>query len=193
MIRPKPEFTNKDQSKQKPSEIVESAEDFFETAKRCGMTSRKRLLYFAQTVNLAIACELYLKAILLKTNKSYDIGHDIDKYYEKLPDTSKRAIEDEYLKEQKKWSKWITGHIEKTSGQKQPKKKSHKIPRENVTLEIAFVLPYIAKLSVNWRYYFSFDKKTSTGDNHFWSIAVALKKHAEMLIQTENDEESKII
>ncbi len=83
--------------------LLENANDFFEAAKRCGWrqltregvaTKENEPLLIPEKVNMAFACELYLKAIAENKKISVKKVHDLDKIFLKLPKTIQKEIYD---------------------------------------------------------------------------------------------------
>jgi len=81
--------------------LLENANDFFEAAKRCGWerfekkgvaTTENVPLLIPEKVNMAFACELYLKAIAENKKISVKKVHDLDKIFLKLPKTVQKEI-----------------------------------------------------------------------------------------------------
>lgn len=90
--------------------VVQTADSFYKAFERC-MEQRVlsedkfEILVVPGTVNIAFACELYLKAILRESGNKTKL-HNLEKLYVKLPDEIKNEIEknfngDDFLKELK--------------------------------------------------------------------------------------------
>ncbi len=83
--------------------LLENANDFLEAAKRCGWerfekkgvaTMENAPLLIPEKVNMAFACELYLKAIAENKKISVKKVHDLDEIFLKLPKIVQKEIYD---------------------------------------------------------------------------------------------------
>jgi len=83
--------------------LLENANDFLEAAKRCGwprlkkgaiVTNENAPLHIPEKVNMALACELYLKAIAENKKIIIEKTHTLDKLFFKLPKEIQKEIYD---------------------------------------------------------------------------------------------------
>ncbi|WP_400254730.1 hypothetical protein [Spiroplasma endosymbiont of Cleonymus obscurus] len=80
------------------NKLIETADDFFEAAVRCGFNDSDKLKKYPLIVpnftNRAFACELYLKATLYFTKNEIPKEHKIDNLFLKLDERDKKRIYD---------------------------------------------------------------------------------------------------
>ena len=165
-----------------PSHIVQNANEFFEIALKCIPTTKKQeYLLVPQFVNLAFACELYIKAIAQHETKSFAHGRDLKQLYDGLSKPTKEAIAAEFLA------------AKKVSAEESYKRQVKSIgfsikPRFNndpdaPAAEIEFMLPSIANTFPEWRYIFQqIDNLPGICSSFFYDFATALKEYAEKTI-----------
>ena len=82
---------------------VDSANQFFELSKKCmenGLPEYLDSYFYPYAVNVSLACELYLKAILIhRSNKSeYPKGHDLKELFDHLNASDSNCISVAYKK-----------------------------------------------------------------------------------------------
>ncbi len=82
-----------------------SANQFFNVAKFCfkDKTVGEYMLetFYPYAVNASLACELYIKAIMIyrSTNNEFETGHDLRALYDKLPINDVQTLSQEFSKQ----------------------------------------------------------------------------------------------